>query len=165
MLVVFLKVTMLQSLPALGSAQPKVVLYLDNRPKMDDNQILHIPSLIAANGNHWRKIFSIFAKLNSDQNWREYRDQKLLLEDEQIQFATVLQKTASIHIFSGKSCWQRFGVTPLELAEGEMQALANKKVFYYRSAEYGLMLYTPYFDYRQFPNVLVEQVKQLMINA
>jgi len=136
------------------------VLYLDNQPMLERPGEVQVPELIAANGNHWRKILTIYAKLCADDNWRHYRDSELLNTDQQICFSDQRVETARIHMFSGKSCWQRFGETAETLSK--MQQSSCGRVHYCYSQDRGLCLYTPYFDYRQFPNVLIEQVKEIL---
>ncbi|NQZ33587.1 MAG: hypothetical protein HRU06_20150 [Oceanospirillaceae bacterium] len=149
----------MNSFNSLGSSQPEVVLYIDNTPQWEE-QLLDVPALIDRNGNHWRKILTIFSKLCCDDDWREYRDKNLLHDAQQINFSEALVPSAQIHIFSGKACWQRFGITNEMLAD--MRSIPCDRVFYHQSATRGLMLYTPYFDYRQFPNVLIAQVRAIM---
>jgi len=150
----------LRRLELIGALKPNVVLYINNQPNWDLKQSFNAAQLIADNGNHWRKILTIFAKLCAVDDWRTHRDLTLLQTQEQINFGDEIEANATIHIFAGKSCWQRFAVSEKML--GEMQRTACSKVFYYRSAEYGLMLYTAYFDYRQFPNSLIDEVRLLI---
>ncbi|MCJ8337255.1 MAG: hypothetical protein MJK10_02190 [Pseudomonadales bacterium] len=150
----------MQTLSFIGAKTPKIVLYLDNRPHLERAGDVQVPQLIATNGNHWRKILTIYAKLCSGDNWREYRDSELLNTEQQICFSDQRVDTAGIHIFSGKSCWQRFGVTADALSK--MQQSNCGRVYFQYSTQWGLCLYTPYFDYRQFPNILIEQVKEIL---
>jgi len=144
----------------IGAIESEIVLYIDNQPCWAPGKKVDVEQLIAENGNHWRKILTILAKLCTQSDWREYRDRELLQAKQQINFSDILCLEANVHIFAGKSCWQRFGIT--EQALGDMQASTCGEVFYRRSVEHGLMLYTPYFDYRQFPNVLIAEVKLLI---
>jgi len=150
----------LQTFHFIGVETAKIVLYLDNRPHLERAGDVQVSELIAANGNHWRKILTIYAKLCSGDNWREYRDCELLNKDQQICFSEQIVESARIHIFSGKSCWQRFGVTADALSK--MQHSSCSRVYFQYSTQRGLCLYTPYFDYRQFPNILIEQVKEIL---
>jgi len=153
----------LPTVEAIGALKPNVVLYINNQPDWDTKRALDVKQLITENGNHWRKILTIFAKLCCDDDWRQYRDEKLLHHYEQINFGKDLEPTAKIHFFAGKNCWQRFAVSEENLKS--MQLSPSGKVYYSRSVEHGLMLYTPYFDYRQFPNVLIADVKLLINNC
>jgi len=59
-----------------------------------------IAELIALNGNHWRKIFTIMAKTcTPSEDWRHYRDNLLLKKHEMLLIgASALSPHASIHI-------------------------------------------------------------------
>lgn len=156
----------------IGSANPKVILYLPNPPEVDagfDMTKPDITQLIAANGNHWRKILTIFAKLTcGQQNWKTYRDTLLLQHHEMICFDDCLytsklaEQSADVwHLVAGKASWQRLGFNPQDFTALEQQ-LGHKKdqqqrVFYHRQ-----LILIPYPDYRQLPNQLIEQLKVLM---
>ena len=135
----------------LGAQGSGVVLYIENHPvrpkNMQGNESLSVPVLIDLNGNHWRKIFTIFAKLMSpDDNWKEYRDSDLITEKEAICFTGHLLASAQVHIVSGKSCWERMGFDMDEFMPLDPQQRLWVK---------GDVLCSPYFDYRQFPNALI----------
>ncbi len=144
----------------IGSSQPRIVLYLDNRPEWQQSKVA-VPELIALNGNHWRKILTIFAKLCSSDDWRVYRDQHLLQHQEQICFTEQVNTVANVHIFSGKRCWQRFADIYQSDTE-PLLATAGQSLFYRQDKTLGLCIFSPYFDYRQYPNVLIAETKLLM---
>ena len=160
----------------IGAKQASVVLYLDNKPLLNREENhgsnkdfavkgLDVEQLIIDNGNHWRKIMTIFAKLcyknlDSVEDWRMYRDQRLLKQHEQIRFSDHISTTAAVHFFSGKSCWHRFNMTEEQLHM--MDKTECGKVYYRVDQTLGLLLYTPYFDYRQFPNRLIEEVSDII---
>lgn len=144
------------TLQLLGSAQPDIVLYLEKPPLLpavesSDNAPVSCSELITLNGNNWRKILTIFAKLVVPQAelWRDYRDQQLLQQREAIAFSTTLVP-AKVHIIAGKASWQRLGFAPKADEalddQGRLFAIGNT-------------LLTPYLDYRQFPNELVTQAR------
>ncbi|MEM5529182.1 hypothetical protein WN093_10180 [Gammaproteobacteria bacterium AS21] len=148
----------------IGVKSAGTVLYINNQPKNQqqiNNKPFDVANCIAENGNHWRKIMTIYAKLCAVDvaHWRAYRDQQLLQINEQICFSDKINTQARLHIFAGKHCWQRF------IADQQLQNLASLdclRVFYRNDPVLGMMLYTPYFDYRQFPNQLIEQVRELL---
>lgn len=142
----------------LGNPQARVALYLENRPVFEQLQ-LDAPTIIAANGNHWRKILTIWSKLLAPCDWREYRDHHLLQRDEQLIFETRLAPSAQVHILSGKACWTRFSVDDLRLLE--CCSTSCGRAFYQRAAQ-GLMIYAPYFDYRQLPNSLIAELREVL---
>lgn len=147
-------------------------LYLPNRPPMTEfaearliSELVpgDIHSIIAATGNHWRKIFSIFAKLSFSldnqgcKTWQDYREQLLLTTcgREKICFEPVIcsDNPSDIHLIAGKNHFAKFGLsadhfTPID-TEGRILRFEN-------------IFLTPYFDYRQFPNALIEQLTQTL---
>lgn len=143
----------------LGTAEhPTCILYLPTPPQWEADAAVDIPALIETNGNHWRKILTIFAKLQCpDEHWREYRDHKLLKTAELISFEDRLKSNPkAFHLIAGKASWARLGYQPEAFeALDEHQRLYRK----------GSVFLTPYPDYRQFPNALIEQLKTLMIRT
>lgn len=138
----------------LGTSEPQLVLYLPNPPTIPAGHSgLDVPALIEYNGNHWRKILTILAKICSQEpDWRQYRDGKLLRGNfEAISFGTALRASARWHVVAGKASWQRLGLEPetFEPLNNEGRLLARDNV-----------LLTPYPDYRQFPNRSIEQVRE-----
>ncbi len=136
----------------LGSKAATLALYTANYPVLppaiNSGGVLSVPDLITLNGNHWRKILTIFAKLTSpDDDWKTYRDHCLLQEREVICFADSLCESASFHLIAGKASWEYLGVNLLEF-----QALDVEQRLWVK----GNVMCTPYFDYRQFPNALVD---------
>ena len=136
----------------LGSKAATIVLYTAHRPvlcsALNSEGLLSVPGLISLNGNHWRKILTIFAKLASvDVGWRVYRDHCLLHKREAICFSTGLLESASLHLIAGKASREYLG---MDLKE--FQALDMEQRLWVK----GNVMCTPYFDYRQFPNALVE---------
>ena len=136
----------------LGSKTATIALYTANRPllssAMDRGGVLSVPELISLNGNHWRKILTIFAKLTSaDDDWRTYRDHGLLHNRESICFAAGLLESASFHVVAGKASWEYLGMDMKEF-----QALDVQQRLWVK----GNVMCTPYFDYRQFPNALID---------
>ncbi len=135
----------------LGSKAATIVLYTAHRPvlcsALNSEGLLSVPGLISLNGNHWRKILTIFAKLaSSDDDWRAYRDHCLLHKREAISFSAGLLESASLHLIAGKASWERLGMDMKEF-----QALDMEQRLWVKEN----VICTPYFDYRQFPNALV----------
>ena len=156
----------LDPLIKLGANSPKIVLYLNNTPVWPSSNKLDVPALVEVNGNHWRKIFTIFAKLVTDEDWRSYRDYQLLKQNELICFTQNIEPQASVHIFSGKECWKRFERKVTEITNTQSyESIAEEKVTYKVSSCGDLYLFTPYFDSRQFPNALIAQVKEQLLKA
>ncbi|QYJ99019.1 hypothetical protein K0J45_07400 [Shewanella alkalitolerans] len=111
-----------------------------------------LESLIALNGNNWRKILVIMAKLSApDDDWRGYMD-KLLQRDEQIRFgADTLSPQAKEHYVCGQQSAIALGLTPL-----------NEPKTFTHQQENGNQIYLlPYLDYRQCPNALIADLREL----
>ena len=158
-------------MPLIGATSPRVLLYLPNHPvtTQDFNPLSpNIPQLIEDNGNHWRKILTILAKLSCHQSdWKRYRDEQLLQRDECICFDDTLCFNNELslgtglaqspdeqwHLVAGKASWQRLGLDVTEFTALDEQC----KVFYRDR-----IILIPYPDYRQMPNALIEVVVGLM---
>ena len=145
----------------------ELILYLPNKPDLDEYKskqklknlkIAQVAEIINYTGNHWRKIFSIFSKIScalddefKDLTWQEYRDQILLTrkKNETISFSNSLQTNSknAIHIITGKYHYEKFDLPFDEFKKVDREG---------RVLNYKNIYLTPYFDYRQFPNDLVE---------
>ena len=144
---------MLKNNSLLGlNSSPRVMMYLDNQPILTASMFSHsgldVPLLIEQNGNHWRKIMSIYAKLMYQHgSWQAYRDTELLTDKESLSFESHLNSKAIVHLVCGKAAQARLG---LDLSAFDM-LLGSDRLF-----AKGNILCTPYPDYRQFPNREIE---------
>ena len=92
----------------IGNPHATFAYYLPTAPLIPDNwhytQPDAVATLIALNGNHWRKIFTIMAKISAvGEDWRGYRDQVLLKQNELLCIGgTELMANAKIHLISGQ---------------------------------------------------------------
>ncbi|TVP09079.1 DUF6942 family protein [Shewanella sp. KCT] len=111
-----------------------------------------LESLIALNGNNWRKILVIMAKLSApDDDWRGYMH-KLLQRDEQIRFgADALSPMAKEHYVCGQQSAIALGLTPL----------SDPKTFTHQQENNSQIYLLPYLDYRQCPNALIADLREL----
>ncbi|RTR36495.1 hypothetical protein EKG38_23810 [Shewanella canadensis] len=144
----------------LGSPSAKFCFYLPTPPVMPQNwhhnHLGAVAQLIELNGNHWRKILTIMAKITApDDNWKHYRDTQLLKQDEQILVgASHLSSLVEWHFIVG-------GVSQ-KLLESE----TREKLFIPLDSEEKLhfdgerILKVPYLDYRQYPNRLIEVTRE-----
>ncbi|MCL1125677.1 DUF6942 family protein [Shewanella surugensis] len=145
-----------KTISTLGPNDAKCCFYLPNPPTFPDNwshnQADAIASLIALNGNHWRKILTIMAKIMCPtEDWKSYRDDFLLKESEQIHInATQLSSQSQIHIVSGQS-----SATQLSLNLAHFSATQTEP----RLNTCQSCLLVPYLDYRQYPNKLIEETR------
>ena len=146
----------------LGCKKPQIILYLPNRPLMPDDGSQSIPDIIELNGNHWRKIFSIYAKITcNDLDWREYRDSQLLNQKESISFADQILAGNSCHLVAGKVNW--LGICGVENNPQQQgfEAIDDDDRLWKR----GNVILCPYLDYRQFPNELVATLVKVLIES
>ncbi|GGO75645.1 hypothetical protein GCM10011348_00930 [Marinobacterium nitratireducens] len=143
----------------LGPARAPLVLYLPNPPVCPAHAgHTDVAALVAANGNHWRKILTILAKLaaKEGEDWRHYRDASLLTRTEAISFADSPDPAARRHLVAGKASWQRLGFDYRDFAP-----LDESGTLFARDD----VLLTPYPDYRQFPNRSIERVREWLQHA
>ena len=150
-------------LVGLGNCSASLRLFIGNRPALPDRlkrnavtalQSDEMAALIAANSNHWRKIFNLYAKLSfalfantQTPSWQHYRDQKLLQADSKQAllfsgWSMALTDAPVVNLICGKGYADTLGV--LENAEdlGDGFFLPPVK----------RTLITPYFDYRALSN-------------
>ena len=171
-----------------GPMNPDIIFYLPTPPEIPLHwQASHpdaITQLVALNGNHWRKIVTIMAKIcclehdinaNKGIDWKQIRDQ-LFNEshDQQIDkhintpsrlhcqsrivnskvehHGEIVFPSESWHILCGKEAQQRMGITDLRryVSLDEKQKIQHQHT----------VLLTPYLDYRQYANVLIELTRQ-----
>ena len=133
----------------LGAPRPTLTFYLPTPPGSPDFQPAppDVPALIAANGNHWRKIVTIAAKIACPTgDWRHYRDHCLLGRHEQLEFGPCLQDHPGWHLVCGQANWQRLGLVPDDFTPLDDAGRCRVRQ---------RLVLTPYPDYRQFPNALI----------
>lgn len=135
-------------------ARAKKVFILPTPPKgdymIDSHGRLEAPTIadiITQDGNHWRKILTIMAKLSDTAtDWRDYRDSELLQQDECILFKLPDSFDDDKTYF---------------LCGGQIQAGLTNKENFINLDEKALirvkanLILCPYPDYRQFPNYLI----------
>ncbi|MCG9698353.1 hypothetical protein [Shewanella sp. Isolate11] len=140
---------------SLGPSDARTCFYLPNSPLLPEyfnkSGEINIDDIIELNGNHWRKIFVIMAKIAApDDNWREYKV-KLLQRHESIAFgATELNSEAKLHLVCGHQ-------SALSLALPVVKPAKSFQLLSQNGQQIGLL---PYLDYRQCPNALIEQLRQ-----
>ncbi|ASK68954.1 hypothetical protein CF168_08730 [Shewanella bicestrii] len=164
----------------IGPAAATYAFYLPNPPLMPEDwhwsQDNAIAELIALNGNHWRKIFTIMAKICApSEDWRDYRDNQLLKQQQMLLTgANALSPHANIHIVCGQAAATALGIaansnittntlqtnaqrTPeLQLMQDSQAKLQDVTVMLQAQSPYSsCVLLTPYLDYRQYSNALI----------
>lgn len=154
----------------LGDPQATLRIYLNNRPAAghfsSPETILplavgDIAFIVAETGNHWRKIFNVFAKLMWEltpqlaedyASWQAYRDQALLQKNSQVAlcFGPPGEERASgQRIFMGK----QFATDSGFFSTPGAQWLDNS----FAINDAGDIV-SPYFDYRQLSD---EKIRRL----
>jgi hypothetical protein len=124
-------------------------------------QVGEISYIAAQTGNHWRKIFNIYAKLMFElmpegfATWQDYRDTCLLQAGSQtgLLFSDpkdLIEQKNSVVLISGKTYAQQLGLLAdcIELNNG-----------IYKHPDASLFV-TPYFDYRQLSNAKLDYLAQ-----
>ncbi|SDK65836.1 DUF6942 family protein [Microbulbifer yueqingensis] len=139
----------------LGAARPRLALYLPHRPN-GLAQLARAPSsqeLVAANSNHWRKIVTLLSKVTSPDadDWRSFRDEELFLQTA-LCFAPALSHTALWHWIGGKDNLKRFSTL-----NHHAQPLPDCPTVSIDPDRH--LLLTPYPDYRQLSNSVVENIR------
>jgi hypothetical protein len=151
----------------IGDSHCKLAIYIGNRPPL--KEYLERKTLVPATngeltrianetGNHWRKIFNIYAKLGymldpkSFPTWQIYRDNFLLTEGSQqaLLFNNTLIPEASggISIICGKTHAMTIVIErSLQWIDNDFAVDLSRR-----------LIVTPYFDYRQLSNVKLEKL-------
>ncbi|MCT8866907.1 MULTISPECIES: DUF6942 family protein [Shewanella] len=170
----------------IGPATASYAFYLPNPPLMPEywhwEQDNAIAELIALNGNHWRKIFTIMAKIYApSEDWRHYRDNLLLKKHQMLLIgASALSPHASIHIVCGQAAAKPLGLstelfnTPLSNRQTAYQPLMHAsqgklqdvtEIMQTSSVQKKQVLLTPYLDYRQYSNALIALTRSHIQNV
>lgn len=159
----------------LGSVTASIAFYLPTPPTLSPNwdprEDGALAQLVALNGNHWRKIITLMAKICApDDNWRDYRDRQLLKHHELILIgARQLSPHARWHLVAGQVAADNLG---LSAADGVsvsdtpgLKRVTDNQVSHSDSADgtsEQRILLTPYLDYRQYSNLLVAATRRCL---
>lgn len=158
----------------LGNANAAIKVYIENRPPLPFYQELthcyalqsgDIANIAEQTGNHWRKIFNVFAKLEFERSpqqftsWQQLRDETLLQVKSQqcLVFSSptaplIANDKASIHILMGKTYATKQGLATQCYWLNE----------YFAINEQQRLIICPYFDYRQLSNIKITQLVKLI---
>jgi len=141
--------------------QAQFVFLLPNKPilsKESDAVLSHhvdVERLIELNGNHWRKILTIMAKLTSPDygEWREFRDKELLKKVGIAFSIDQLTNVKGVLFIVGNTFREALPIldSAQEVGEKHVAAFALNRVW------------CPYLDYRQFPNILIEAIRETIL--
>jgi len=161
-----------------GNSDAKLVFYIRNRPPLSRYEKLTKVKALAADeishicletGNHWRKIFNVYAKLLFEMaptqfsSWQHLRDNALLQaqSDHCLLFSTPDCSTANLadskssktlHIILGKGYAEILGLC------NDCTWLNNDFAI---NSRLGIII-CPYFDYRQLSNKKINQLSGLI---
>lgn len=153
------------SFTGVGQKNPKWVLHIANRPELEsfqnqDFRIFEIgeaAEIIKLTSNHWRKVFSIMAKISfalfdtGCETWQQYRDTKLLTKEgfEAVSFSPYASSlNQAFHIICGFT----YAQDQLDLARLIPHERQNKLLF----SQTENLCVTPYFDWRQLNNEMLD---------
>ncbi|MEH6595890.1 MAG: hypothetical protein V7736_10135 [Colwellia polaris] len=190
---------MLNPAVGLGNDNTNIIFYIRNRPPLKTYQNLNsvkplIPGEVShicqETGNHWRKIFNVYAKLlfelSADRfsSWQQLRDEQLLQAHSQhcllfsapnlISSFTTDKVSCQPTSFNSQATYisdfaKEKSNTKLHIVLGKGYAqelsLANESTWlsddFAINAKLGLII-CPYFDYRQLSNVKIIQLAGLI---
>ncbi len=142
----------------LGDNRHQLAVYIGNRPPLPEYQLLEslrpvaegeLTSIVERTGNHWRKIFNLYAKLanelgeNSHESWQDYRDSILLTSGSGVALlfsAPRFDKVDHVRVISGKAYASQLGIDA-EWLDTDFAVDRERK-----------LVIAPYFDYRQLSN-------------
>ena len=143
-----------------------IYYYLPNRPDypgFKKNNLISklkkntVSKIIEKTGNHWRKIFSIMAKISwgLDQceqvTWQDYRENVLFNSSkENIVFSNeIINKKNDVHLISGLKHFESFDldIKKFRPISEDLKILRYENIYV-----------VPYLDYRQFPNQLISDL-------
>ena len=98
----------------LGNANATLSVYIENTPPIEQYQTLsicrpmqsnEIASIARETGNHWRKIFNVYAKIIFELTSTKYKDWQTFREEELLQIHS--QQNSSL--YQPQSQWSAIG--------------------------------------------------------
>ena len=161
-------------LSGFGCVNPHWVLHIANRPELeqfehDDFRQLktgEVKEVIASTSNHWRKVFSIVAKISfalfetGCETWQEYRDTHLLTDKGFEAISYLPYKLEKNNKLLSIVCGFSYAETQLQLSQ-----LVPHQAFPKLLALPGTNCFvTPYFDWRQLNNEHLAVLINMMEN-
>ena len=162
-----------------------IKVFVANRPPLKEYEQNNVFSMMAVGeikriatetGNHWRKIFNVYAKFiyslgmhNNDKailkyaTWQQYRDERLLqsgsktelhCEHSGLEQLFLINDPATVKIVMGKTYAESL-LENIDLTWIDIDFAINKE---------HRIIVCPYFDYRQLSNVKIEALITLVIS-
>ncbi len=157
----------------LGNPNAALNVYIENIPPLEQYHQLNklqaimpgeIAQIAQLTGNHWRKIFNVFAKLcfelspNQHTTWQALREHELLQQhSKQCLYFSPYQASTStdnhaINIIVGRTYAKNLDLATQCHWLNESFAVNTKQ----------RLIICPYFDYRQLSNIKITQLVQLI---
>ncbi|XQW84170.1 DUF6942 family protein [Thalassotalea piscium] len=156
---------------AIGNHSATIKVFIENRPPLAPYQTLdhclplhsqEIDTICKETGNHWRKIFNVYAKLvfelspSAFNTWQQLRDLSLLQKDSNqcLIFSPpkLHEHTDDVTIIMGKGYATKLGIA--QKCEWLTPSFAINPAL--------KLIICPYFDYRQLSNVKISQLVALI---
>ena len=115
-------------------------------------EVVSASQLIELNGNHWRKILTIMSKLTVQNysDWRQFRDDQLLFKVGLAFSPSQIENYKGLVVVVGKTFRESIPIPECAEVYGESHLAYKAELF----------VWTPYLDYRQFPNILIESLRK-----
>jgi hypothetical protein len=167
-----------------GVNKAKIHVYIENIPPLPEYkelssinplQIGDINRIGQLTGNHWRKIFNVFAKVlfeyhpQNFTSWQSLRDEYLLQSHSNECLVFSPTYLSEIKRTKRNSCDEKEEVKVISIIMGKTYAkkLGVAESSYWLSESFAVNKYKnliicPYFDYRQLSNVKITQLVQLI---
>ncbi len=163
------------NLIGLGNPEAQLSVYIENIPPLGQYQNLkvcrpmqagEIQMIAEQTGNHWRKIFNIYAKLifelysMPEKSWQIFRERELLQQNSNqnllfnLSSEAILKNitTKNITIIMGKTYATKLGFSEsCHWLSPDFAININKR-----------LIICPYFDYRQLSNIKISKLCQLI---
>ncbi len=162
----------------LGCENAWLNVYLNNRPPLESYETLRhlramergeIALIAQETGNHWRKIFNVYAKLMFElsetgyDSWQAYRDGMLLQQNSgtALWFSSPCSSEVAksfagpqkrIQLISGRHYAQSLGLLAMETIDKDFSINRERA-----------LIVVPYFDYRQLSNQKLEILRALIL--
>lgn len=154
-----------------GNSKPKWVLHIANRPDLEvfehdifrQLELGEAADVISQTSNHWRKVFSIMAKISfalfdtGCASWQQYRDSKLLTSQGFEAISSEPYTTTSTDQLA-IICGFTYAGSQVELNQ-LLSHIEQPKLLLSETKDF---LVTPYFDWRQLNNEMLAHLIEVM---
>lgn len=161
---------MTESFTGLGDKNAAFQVYITNRPPLAEYEALQsvkpmhsgdIARIAAETGNHWRKIFNVYAKLLFAQDARGFDRWQTLRDD------FLLQAGSDTALMFSQPVNERQPETiRLVLGKGYAEALGMSDSLRWLDERFAVhttgVIVCPYFDYRQLSDARIVQLVSML---